>query len=339
MLRSDLEKVIESVDQRPPTGPHPIQYNTGGIPVPNTGGVPVQRPVNKTRRLIILSIVGVLLLGVLGTGIWWFSSGRYTEVPTLTGQDSTVAQQAVRAANLSPHVTTVRDNKVAAGVVISSDPAAGVEALRGDEVNLVVSAGRPVVPDVPGGSTREDAEQAVRAEELQPQLDDSKNVYDDSITQGKVVKLDPPAGTALDIGQRVVLVLSKGPAPKPVPNVRGQTRDEAFRQLTQAGFQPYDGQPEFSPDIDSGRVVRTDPPPDTKIDSAGNMRVAVVISNSVAVPDITGRTIPEAQAILQQAGLQLDLQPFSNPNGRIFNQNPGPTTRVQSGSKVTAFAL
>ncbi|WP_352231565.1 PASTA domain-containing protein [Actinokineospora sp. NBRC 105648] len=348
MLRSDLEKVIDSAAANPMhTGPHPAPYATGGFPAqqqqsyqqhPGTGPQPVGPP-SRTRRIILLSVVGVLLLGLLGTGIWWFSSGRYTEVPSVGGQESAAAEQAVRGADLSPQVTTLRDNKIEAGLVISTDPAPGTEALRGDTVKLVVSAGRPVVPDVQAGVTREEAEQAVRAEELQPQPDDGKNVFDDKIPKGRVVGLDPPAGTKLDIGQRVVVVLSKGPAPKPVPDVRGKTRDEAFQTLQQAGFEPFDGQPEFAPDIDGGRVVRTDPPANTKIEATAAKRVSVIVSNAVVVPDVSGRSVQEAQTILGQVGLQIDLQPFSNPNGRVFNQSPGAGSRAQKGDKVTVFAF
>ncbi|WP_035303145.1 Stk1 family PASTA domain-containing Ser/Thr kinase [Actinokineospora inagensis] len=332
MLRSDLDRVIESAQQQPVTGPHSIPYGIPAAPEPAKPGL------GNTRRLVLLGIAAVLVVGLLATGIWWFSSGRYTQVPALAGQDSAAAEQAIRSADLSPQVTRVRDNKVEAGVVISTDPAAGAEALRGDEVKLVVSAGKPVVPDVQAGVTKDQAEQAVAGEELQPQYDDGKNVYDDNVPAGRVVKLDPPAGTKLDLGQRVVIVLSKGPAPKVVPDVHGKTRDEAFQALTQAGLEPYDGQPEFSPDVDGGRAVRTDPAAGAKVDAGASKRVAVITSSAVTVPDVTNHSVQEAQTILAGVGLQLDLQPFSNPNGRVFTQGPAAGSKAHQGDKVTVFA-
>ncbi|PPK64166.1 PASTA domain-containing protein [Actinokineospora auranticolor] len=341
MLRSDLEKVIDSATANPAprTGAHPVPYATGGVPVqPNTGPqAAAPRPASPTRRLVVLGIVGVLLLGLLGTGVWWFSSGRYTEVPALAGQEQAVAAEAARSANLTPRVTNQRDNKIEAGVVISTQPAAGTEALRGDEVTIVVSAGKPVVPDVRAGVAKEDAEKAVRTEQLQPRFDDGKNVYDDTVAKGKVVKLDPPAGTSLDIASPVFVVLSKGPAPKPVPDVKGRTRDEAFQVLSQAGFEPFDGPAEFSPDVEGGRVIRTTPGANTQVEAEGSKRVSVVVSSAVTVPDLTGRTVPEAQALLGQSGLVMDLGPFSNPSGRVFNQSPGAGSKLQRGDKVTAW--
>ncbi|MFC7613793.1 PASTA domain-containing protein [Actinokineospora soli] len=134
-------------------------------------------------------------------------------------------------------------------------------------------------------------------------------------------------------------MLSKGPAPKPVPDVRGQTRDEAFKALTDAGFQPVEGAAEFSPDVEGGRVIRTDPPAQTTIPADGNKQVTVVLSSAVTVPDLGGLTVPEAQAKLAEVGLALELQPFSNPNGRVITQGPGAGSRVEPGGKVQVFAF
>ncbi|MGQ0838649.1 protein kinase domain-containing protein [Actinokineospora sp.] len=346
MLRSDLDRVADSAAMRqPPTGPHPIQrYPSGPVPprYPQTGPqpeLPQRPPPNRNRRIVLWSLVGVLVAALIGTTTWWFTSGRYTEVPGVQGKDAASAEQALRAANLNPRVTTVRDNDISAGVVIRTEPAPGAEALRGDEVRLIVSAGRPVVPDVRAGSTVAQAEQAIRAAELQPQRDDGKNVFDEKVAKDQVVRLEPAAGTELDIGQRVIVVLSKGPAPKPIPDVRGKTRDEAFQTLQQAGFEPFDGQPEFAGDIDGGKVIRTDPGANTKIDAGGRKRVSVVVSTAVTVPDLSRKTVPEAQAELAQLGLQLELQPFSNPGGRIFTQGPGPGSRVEKNSKVIVFSF
>jgi serine/threonine-protein kinase len=339
MLRSDMEKAIDSATANPlPTGPHPLPHSSGAVPQQQPPGQPVT-PKRVTRRIVLWSVAAVVAVAVLATSIWWFSSGRYTEIPAVAGQDVATAEQAVRAADLNPNVTRVRHNDVVAGEVISTDPAAGAEALRGDEVKLVVSAGRPVVPDVPAGSTVDQAELAIRSEELQPQRDDGKNVFDEQVAKGQVVRLDPPAGTKLELGQRVVVVVSRGPAPKPVPDVRGKSRDEAFQQLQAAGFEPFDGTPEFSADIEGGKVTRTDPVPGTKIQPEASKRVAVIVSTSVTVPALNGKTVSEAQAELTKVGLELELGFLSLPGGRVVTQSPGPGAKVEKGSKVSVISF
>ncbi|WP_312880603.1 Stk1 family PASTA domain-containing Ser/Thr kinase [Actinokineospora xionganensis] len=358
MLRSDLEKVIDSAaaNPMPPTGPHPVPHHAGPHSGPIHSGPihsgpihsgpihagppgPPPPPPSQTKKIVGWSIAGVVALAVLVTSLWWFTSGRYTEVPAVQGKDSATAEQAIRAADLNPNITTVRHNDIAAGEVIGTEPGAGAEALRGDEVKLIVSAGRPVVPDVAAGSTVEQAEQLIRTAELQPQRDDGKNVFDEKVAKGTVVRLDPPPGTKLQLGQRVIIVLSKGPAPKPVPDVRNKTRDEAFKLLQEQGFEPFDGPAEFSGEVEGGLVIRTDPAPGTKIAPEASKRVSVVVSNAVTVPDIGNKTVPDAQAALAAVGLELELGVFNNPNGIIRAQNPAPGTKVQRGTKVGAFAF
>ena len=328
MLRSDLEKVIDAAQPPPPTGPQPL---------PQPG--PPPPPRSNTRRYVLMAISGILVLALAGGLTWWFTTGRYSVVPALTGQEVAAAEAAVRQAGLTPSVERERHNTVPQGVVISTDPGQGAEVLRGDPVRLVVSAGRPVVPDVRPGADPVAAEAAIRENGLQPQRNDAVNVHDEQVPAGMVVRLNPPAGTALDIGTRVEIVLSKGPAPKPVPDVRGQTRDEAFKTLTDAGFQPVEGTPEFSPDVEGGRVIRTDPAAGTTIEADGNKQVTVVLSSAVTVPDLNGMTVPEAQAKLTEVGLTLELQPFSNGNGRVITQAPGAGSRVERGGKVQVFAF
>ncbi|WP_424185114.1 protein kinase domain-containing protein [Actinokineospora sp. G85] len=347
MLRSDVERATEQArqqqylqqaQQHPYSGPQPLPYAGGGHPP--TG--PQQAPRRGGRpRWLFPTIAALVVVAMVATGIWWFSAGRYTDVPTLVGQPSATAEQAVRDADLSPRVTQVRDNSVPAGVVIETRPGSGAEVLRGGEVELIVSQGRPVVPDVSAGASPDEAEQALRDAELQPQRDDGMNAYDEKIPEGQVLKLNPPSGTPVDIGQRVVVVLSKGPAPKRVPDVRGKTRDEAFAALSQAGFEPYDGQQEFVADVEGGRAVRTDPVANTEVPASGSKRVAVVTSNAVVVPDLNGKTIPEAQA--QVAGLGLGVQltgGFAVTGGaRIYKQDPAAGTRVAKGTTVNVEAF
>ncbi|WP_084793607.1 Stk1 family PASTA domain-containing Ser/Thr kinase [Actinokineospora bangkokensis] len=340
MLRSDLERVAErqQATQYPPSGPQPLP--PAGPPPPQTGAHPAQaQPRRRRPRWLVPVIAGVLAVAVLATGIWWFSAGRYTDVPRLVGQQASAAEQAVRDAGLTPKLTSVRDNSVEAGRVISTDPGEGAELLRGDQVEIVVSKGKPVVPDITPGTSPDQAEQTLRDAELQPQRDDGKNAYDDKVAKGTVIRLEPPSGTQVDIGQRVVVVLSKGPAPKPVPDVRNKTRDEAYQLLTSAGFQPFDAPAEFSDAVDTGRVIKTTPAQGTQVEADGDKRVYVTLSNAVTVPDLNQKTVGEARALLQQLGLSLKLQLPSGDNGRIFTQSPGAGSRVAQGTEITVFAF
>jgi serine/threonine protein kinase len=82
----------------------------------------------------------------------YVSQGRETAiVPGLTNLSQEAAIAAIQAAGLvDGSVTQENSPSLAAGTVISSDPAGGTAAKAGDTVNLVVSSGLVTVPDVRG---------------------------------------------------------------------------------------------------------------------------------------------------------------------------------------------
>jgi serine/threonine-protein kinase len=343
MLRTDLDRANAATEYVPPaSGPFAAQQPPGTPPRPPRNRPP-QRPQppqpsrGRGGTIALWSVVGVLVLALVGTSTWWFTSGRYRTVPEVAGLPTAEAEQALRDNDLNPQIKTERSNDVAAGTVIKTEPAIGEEMLRGDPVTLVVSLGKPKVPEVRPGSDAAEVDALIKKQGLRPDRDDGQNRYDDSVEKGKVLEVSPQPGSELRLGERVVVVLSKGPEPKPVPDVRNKTRDEAFQELSSLGFAPQDGTPEFSPDVEGGRVVRTTPDIGTKLEGA-DKTVTVILSSAVAVPDVGNRSVEEAKAMIEGLGLQADIQSLGG-GGRVFAQNPGANTRVEPGSKVTIWVI
>ncbi|MFL6141193.1 MAG: protein kinase domain-containing protein [Labedaea sp.] len=348
MLRTDLDQRARP-EYAPPvlTAPPPLPRSAPpsppyGMAPPHTGGVSLPRshPPSRSNRIVLWSLLGALLLVVTGTATWWFAAGRWTEVPRLDGKDRAGAERSLTDADLKPDVQPVRDNQIQAGVVIRTEPAGGRRALRGDPVRLIVSLGRPVVPNVRPGSTVAEAEQAIQAAELTPQTDDGKKQFDDTVPTGAVVGLDPKPGSQLNIGTTVNIVVSRGPKPKPVPDLHGKSRDEAFQVLRDNGFEPVEGPAEFAGDVDGGHVVRTDPPANSQPNPDAGKQVKVILSNAVTLPDLGQHPAGEAKSTLEGLGLRVEIQQFSgNPDSRVFAQAPAAGSRVEPGAKVQLFAF
>jgi serine/threonine-protein kinase len=286
--------------------------------------------------IALWSVVGVLVLALVATSTWWFTSGRYRTVPNVAGQAREDAENTLRDNDLNPQIKTQRDNEVKAGTVIRTDPAADAETLRGDPVTVYVSLGKPKVPEVRPGSDEAEVAALIRDQGLQPDKDDGQNRYDDQVEKGKVLGVSPQSGTEMKLGERVVIIISKGPEPKPIPDIRNKTKDEAFAELTGLGFTPQEGTAEFSPDVEGGRVIRTDPEIGTKLEG-DDKTVTVILSNAVTVPDVGNRSGDEAKAMLEQLGLTVEVQAFGG--GRVIAQNPGANSRVAPGSKVTIWVI
>lgn len=337
MLRTDLDRANAATEFVPPASPP-----SGGLPAqparprPKRPGPPPKKK-SKAGLITMFSIVGVLVVALVGTTTWWFTSGRYRSVPDVANKTSTEAEKLLTDNDLKANIETARDNTIPAGMVIRTDPAKGAEVLRGDQVTLFVSAGRPKVPDVPRGSDKAEAEALLKSQDLVPDYDDGKNDYANDVPKGKVITTDPPPGTELELGKRVIIVISNGREPKPVPDVRNEEKDDAFEQLQDDGFEPVEGTAEFDPQIEGGRVIRTDPKAGTT-PTGDDFKVTVILSNAVTVPDLSGRRADEAQEELEKLGLRVEFQSFGGGNrGRVFQQSPGADSRVEAGSTVTLF--
>jgi serine/threonine-protein kinase len=279
----------------------------------------------------------VLVLALAGMSTWWFTSGRYRTVPNVAGMPTGQAERTLQNNDLNPLVKTEHHNDVEAGTIIRTTPAAGEEMLRGEQVTVYASLGRPKVPEVRAGANEKEVSDLIRKQGLRPDKDDGQNQFSDEVEKGKVITVSPQPGTELKLGERVVIVLSKGAEPKPIPDVRNQTRDDAFQVLTEAGYSPQDGPPEFAGDIEAGRVVRTDPQAGTTVEG-DEKTVTVYVSNAVTVPDVGNRSVDEAKAMLEGLGLAVDIQSLGG-GGRVIAQNPPANSKVAPGSKVTIWVI
>jgi serine/threonine-protein kinase len=309
------------------------QQQRRGAP-PRRNSYEAQR--QRARRTMLTWVAVVLVLAaVLGAAAWWFGSGRWTSVPQVSGQDPTTAERTLQNSDLSAAITQAHNDSVPAGQVVSTDPTVGSRALRGSTIQVVISEGKPIVPDVTPGASPDAAEQVVQKAQLSPKLDAAQDAYSPTVPKGAVVGLNPPPGTPLDIGAPVVVVISKGPPPNPVPNVVGQPHDQAFAALTQAGFAPFDEAATFAPNVPAGTVIATTPAAGS-VPTPGDNKVGVQVCNAVTVPNLMGQPAQQAQATLQSMGLQVSIQAFAgDPNGQVFTQSPGANTLVAPGTTVT----
>jgi len=76
-----------------------------------------------------------------------------------------------------------------------------------------------------------------------------------------VVGQDPPAGTKIDKGGTVNLTIATGPGTVAVPDIRGQTEQEAFNLLAAAGLQIGTKTVAFDPVIPADKIISQSPGP------------------------------------------------------------------------------
>jgi eukaryotic-like serine/threonine-protein kinase len=149
-------------------------------------------------RRVALWLTGLLLLGaLLGAGALWYAGANTVVVPDVIGMDQPRAESVLGEAELAAQVVRERHNTVPVGTVIRTDPQEGTELRRGSAVDLVVSLGRPTVPDIERGMALEDAQSAIADAQLTPVRDEGADAYHPSVPEGMVLEVSPQPGTQL----------------------------------------------------------------------------------------------------------------------------------------------
>jgi beta-lactam-binding protein with PASTA domain len=154
------------------------------------------------------------------------------QVPQVTGLPLDQAQAALRKAGLKPGtVTTAPSQTIAAGIVISTKPVAGVSWPQPKPVGITVSAGPPLPSFV--GQQLSDAQAAAQSGgyALNPVPDTKTNQ-----PAGVITSQSPAAGTPITPNEVVTVRVSAGPQQVPIPDVTGMNVDQATKDLTAAGF-------------------------------------------------------------------------------------------------------
>ena len=194
-----------------------------------------------------------------GSVVTLTTSAATIEMPNVVGMNRTEATSTLVSNGLSPTFVEVDSADKVPGTVLATNPPVGAAIPKAAlpptvEVQVAREPG-VVVPDV------HDQDQATAGAQLglagftvTPRSDPS-----DTVPVGRVIGTDPPAGTTLPRGSAVTLIVSSGPAELPIPNVVGQTQDEAVNALLDAGFHVAIASQPSTP-ADRGRVIVQTPP-------------------------------------------------------------------------------
>ena len=218
--------------RRPATGaapvprpaPEPARHETGAVPAP------ARSRSGWVAPLLILAAVAIaaLVAGLAARG----SEPTKLVVPNVVGLAQADAANQLRAQGLSFDDRAVehRFTHDAPGMVIDQVPGAGARVGERTSAQLVVSDGpqMAVVPDLAQGD-----EAAARATLTQLGLTVTavSQDFDEAVPPGRVLRQDPPAGTSLEVGSSVSLVISNGPAPRTIPDLTTANRRLRSKRL------------------------------------------------------------------------------------------------------------
>jgi serine/threonine-protein kinase len=230
--------------------------------------VPRGRPVLAAflTSLITTAVAFVALSAADRRG--WFDflnpdTGAAVEVPSVNGVTVEQARELLRAQDL---LLTLQgehaDPAIPAGKVGGQVPFAGSRAPRGSAVQAYVStgAGDILVPAL-AGEQPDDAVEKLHALKLAP--GHRREQSSETIAAGRVIGTDPPAGRAVSLDALVTLIISTGPAPRPVPKVLGLRLARAKKILEDAGFKVGATRTGSSDRFDDDVIIKQEPAENT----------------------------------------------------------------------------
>ena len=213
--------------------------------------------------------------GKRGTATIHVSSGANTvKMPSVVGQLQDDAINFLRSQGFS--AITVQeapsdDPNVQKGEVTKQDPPEGADVAK-----TVPDRPHGVVGEAEGrrprrrrqvGGARPRASSASRARRFEDQTEAS-----DTVPKDQVIRTDPAAGTQVDKGSNVTIVVSSGKAQVSVPSVTGLTKAAADNAITNAGLVPQAHCTDVNLGAGRSDVTSQSPAKDTKVDKGSAVK-------------------------------------------------------------------
>jgi serine/threonine-protein kinase len=244
------------------------------------GKAPPAEPEDRGPRL---GLIAAAVL-VLGTGVGWAVATRVIfppppppgdlySVPDLYNVEVQEATRRIEEAGLTLGlVDEFQHPAVDSGRVMGQDPLPGQLAMPGRAVRLSVSMGAELraIPDI-SHLRGDQARQRLEASGFVVTLD---SVQSDE-PRGRVVALEPPAGTQVAVPAEVRLGVSVGPPQVEMPALLGLLESEARDTLEVLGFELSAVEDQFGLEAEDGKVVGQDPSPGRVLDRGTSVRLVI----------------------------------------------------------------
>ena len=299
-----------------------------------------EEPKRSRWFLPMLILLLLILAGLLFLLVRNFADNgddpTLVTVPNVVGQPADTAQQTLEAEGFDvTRATKTSDRPV--DEVIEQDPRGDTEAEEGSKVTITVSGGPELaaVPDVTGKTVDEASALLIEAGFVTSQKAEENADVEENI----VIRTDPAANAQAAVGSTVTIFYSSGPNTIQIPDVRGQSVNDARNTLAAAGFTgQIQERQQADNDVDEGQVIGTEPGAGQQ--AAANATITLVVSSGqgqVGVPNVEGLAEDNARAQLQGFDVQVRDQDTNNPNqdGIVLSQNPTAGAQVDQGSTVT----
>lgn len=186
---------------------------------------------------------------------------------------------------------------------------------------------------------RSEAQATAEAEELGFELAVSRRAFSETAPLGTIISTNPAPGDRVLPETTINAVVSKGQERYEVPDLRGETVEEAEEALDELTLKVGETTEDFSEDVPEGQIIRV-----VGNDVGDRVRRGTAIDllvsrgrQPIEIEDQTGQTRAQATEALEGAGFAVDVEgAFSDDvdRGRVISQAPDEGTAFR-GDTVT----
>jgi serine/threonine-protein kinase len=279
----------------------------------------------------------LLALAAIAVGAYLLLRPEQLTVPDVIGRESATATQILQNRGFEVDIVNVENPSVERNTVAAQDPRPNTEAPEGSTVTITVSTGpgEATVPTVAGLAT----------DEAEAQLEDAgfesrvERQFSDRVERGRVIGTRPEAGSVVERGTTVVLLVSRGVQQVEVPDVVGESEDNARAALEDAGLSAGNVTEQENAEEEPGTVLEQDPAAGGQIDRGSAVDLVVAAAPpEVEVPDVLDLPEDEARSEIEDAGFEVRVsdQTVTDPNddGVVADQAPDGGEERPEGSTI-----
>ncbi|MFF0091787.1 Stk1 family PASTA domain-containing Ser/Thr kinase [Streptomyces canus] len=292
-----------------------------------------RRQKKSNTSTILLVVAGILVLvGAILIGKWIFSGGGaagndQVAVPNIVNQSRVDAEKQLGNVDLKVgDVTQKACENTAKGNICEQTPTGGTKVDKNSAVNLVVSTGAPkvAVPSVLGLDVDE-ATETLGGDKYELVVKTKQQVSTEKV--GTVLAQDPELGTEVEKGSTITLTIAKAEEKSTVPDVTGQSCDDARAQMQANNLVGNCTEVETDDTNQIGKVIATSPQAGTQVDKNSSVNIQIgKPADKTEVPDVRGQTVAQARQILNNAGftkIQFANGSDQSDTALVAQQDPG----------------
>lgn len=217
-------------------------------------------------RIFLISFLVSLFTSAIVCALFFFvlpiaRGGGDTVVPDLIGSNQEQARVIAESRDLLFIVGGEEENEeVPANMISKQTPLPGSVVRSKSSITVVISKGssRIVVPDLRNQGL---SEATVRLTELGLNIGEVKSEESAEIGKDKIISTIPSAGTKLNRGEKIAIVLSRGLQTAEIPRLIGKSFSSAKRLIENNGFAVGNVRYEVSTEFNVGIVIGQNPAP------------------------------------------------------------------------------